>query len=155
MAGPEPVHAALKAFLLGMRALGHVEGQNLIVERRSAEGQYERFGDIVAELVRLKVDVILTVSDRMTGAAHAVTKTVPIVMTVGGDPVLAGLVILARPGGNITGLTFQVVRDRCQAPGVPTRCCRASRAWPSGQQEENNWESPPGKASEPRRGPSA
>ncbi|HEU4366819.1 MAG TPA: ABC transporter substrate-binding protein, partial [Methylomirabilota bacterium] len=93
----------------GLRALGYVEGQNLILERRSAEGQIDRFGDIVAELVRLKVDVIVTHTDSMARAAKAVTTTVPIVMAASVDPVRAGVVqSLAHPGGNITGLTIQV-----------------------------------------------
>ncbi len=109
MAGPEPVHPLTRAFVRGLRALGYVEGQNLILERRSAEGQFERFGDIVAELVRLKADVIVTVADLMVRAAKAVTTTVPIVMASSGDPVGEGFVqSLARPGGNITGLTFMV-----------------------------------------------
>ena len=106
MAGPEPVHPAARAFVQGLRALGYVEGQNLILERRSAEGRFERFGGIVAELVRLKADVIVTSSDPTTRAAKAATTTVPIVMAAGRDPVGEGLVqSLARPGGNITGLT--------------------------------------------------
>ncbi len=106
MAGPEPVHPLAKAFVHGLRALGYVEGQNLILERRSAEGRFERFGDIVAELVRLKADVIVTITDRMVRAAKEVTTTVPIVMATSGDPVREGIVqSLARPGGNITGLT--------------------------------------------------
>jgi putative ABC transport system substrate-binding protein len=66
LVGPEPVSPSARAFVQGLRALGYVEGQNLIVERRSAEGRYERFGDIVAELVGLKADVLVTVSDRLT-----------------------------------------------------------------------------------------
>ena len=109
MAGPEPVHPGARAFLQGLRALGYVEGQNLILERRSAEGQFERFGDIVAELVRLKADVIVTISIPMARAAKSVTATLPIVMGTSGDPVGEGLVqSLARPGGNITGLTNSV-----------------------------------------------
>jgi putative tryptophan/tyrosine transport system substrate-binding protein len=60
LAGPEPVNPAVRAFVQSLRVLGYVEGQNLILERRSAEGRFERFGDIVAELVRLKADVIVT-----------------------------------------------------------------------------------------------
>jgi len=92
MAGPEPVHPLARAFVQGLRALGYVEGQNLILERRSAEGRYERFGDIVAELVRLKADVIVTVNDVMARAAKAVTTTVPIVMATSSDPVGEGVV---------------------------------------------------------------
>ena len=109
MAGPEPVHPLARAFVHGLRALGYVEGQNLILERRSAEGRFERLGDIVAELVRLKADVIVTVTDVTTLAAKAVTTTVPIVMIATGDPVRGGLVrSLAHPGGNITGLGTHV-----------------------------------------------
>src|SRR5262249_4974166 len=109
MTGPEPVSPSVRAFVQGLRALGYVEGQNLILERRASEGRVERFGDIVAELVRLKADVIVTNSDAMAQAAKRVTTTVPIVMGSSADPVGAGLVrSLARPGGNITGLTLFV-----------------------------------------------
>jgi putative ABC transport system substrate-binding protein len=109
MAGPEPVSPSWRALAQGLRALGYVEGQNLILERRSAEGRHERFGDIVAELVRLKADVIVTGSTQLAGAAKAVTATVPIVMAVSVDPVSEGVVeSLARPGGNITRLTSVV-----------------------------------------------
>src|SRR5713226_4447726 len=98
MAGPDPVHPGAKAFVHGLRALGYVEGQNLILERRSAEGKFERYADIATELVRLKVDVIVTATNRMTQQAKAVTTSVPIVMAVSTDPVGAGLVqSLARP----------------------------------------------------------
>src|SRR5262245_21649272 len=107
--GPEPVHPPTRAFLQGMRALGYVEGQNLILERRSPEGHYERAGDIVAELVRLKVDVIVTVGAPVALAARAVTTSIPIVMATSKDPENQGLVqSLARPGGNITGLSTSV-----------------------------------------------
>ena len=107
MAGSQPVHPFARAFVHGLRDLGYVEGQNLILERRSAEGRFERFGDIVAELVRLRADVIVTVSDQMARAAKVVTTTIPIVMAVTIDPVGNGIVqSLARPGGNITGLTY-------------------------------------------------
>src|SRR5262245_16839161 len=107
--GPEPVSPPAKAFLRGLRALGDVEGHNLVLERRSAEGRYERSGDIVAELVRLKVDVIVTVGAPMAQAARAVTTTIPIVMATSKDPENQGLVqSLAQPGGNITGLSTSV-----------------------------------------------
>jgi len=106
MAGPEPVHPPTRAFLHTLRSLGYVEGQNLVFERRSAEGKFERFTEIVAELVRLKTDVIVTVSTPLAQAAKQVTTTVPIVMVRSVSPVEAGLVAsLGRPGGNITGLT--------------------------------------------------
>ena len=140
MAGPEPVHPPTRAFVQGLRALGYVEGQNLILERRSAEGRSERFGDIVAELVRLKADVIVTGTNPLARAAKAVTTTVPIVMVVGGDPVGEGLVqSLARPGGNVTGLTLQVGPEieakrlellRAMLPGVSRVAYLGSTTWP-------------------------
>jgi putative ABC transport system substrate-binding protein len=97
----------LEAFLEGMRGLGYVEGQNLVLESRGAEGQYERFPDLVAELVRLKVDVLLVPSTAAALAAKHATTTIPIVMVGIGDPVGSGLVAsLARPGGNLTGLSI-------------------------------------------------
>ncbi len=106
MAGPEPVDPLVRVFLHTLRSLGYVEGQNLVFERRSAEGKFERFTEIVAELVRLKTDVIVTVGTPMAQAAKQVTTTVPIVMATSVSPVEAGLVAsLARPDGNITGLT--------------------------------------------------
>ena len=77
MAGPEPVHPSARAFVQGLRALGYVEGQNLLLERRSAEGRFERFGDIVADLVRLKADVIVTVGDPMPRAALTTSVAPP------------------------------------------------------------------------------
>ena len=149
LAGPEPIGPSFRAFVQGLRALGYVEGQNLMLERRSAEGRYERFDEIVAELVRLKADVIVTAGDRATRAAKAVTTTVPIVMTVGGDPVSEGLVqSLARPGRNITGLTFQIGPEidakrlelfKAMLPGV-------SRVAYLGSKEEKNWERPSGQS---------
>jgi len=109
MNGLDPVHPLAKAFVHGLRALGYSEGQNVIVERRSAEGREERFGDIVAELVRLKADVIVIAGTSGVRAAKAVTASVPIVMAAAGDPVGNGLVqSLARPGGNVTGLSVGV-----------------------------------------------
>jgi putative tryptophan/tyrosine transport system substrate-binding protein len=123
MAGPEPVQHAFRAFVQGLRALGYVEGQNLILERRSVEGRYERSGDIVAELVHLKADVIVTGGNPTARAAKAVTTTVPIVAAAVNDPVGDGLVqSLGRPGGNITGLTIRVGPEiEGQAPGAPER----------------------------------
>jgi putative ABC transport system substrate-binding protein len=106
MAGPEPVHPPTRALLHTLRSLGYVEGQNLVFERRSAEGKFDRFPEIVAELVRLNTDVIVTVGNPMAQAAKQVTTTVPIVMATSLNPVESGVVAsLARPGGNITGLT--------------------------------------------------
>ena len=106
MVGPDPVNPAARAFIHDLRRLGYVEGQNLVLERRSAEGKFERFADILAELARVKVDVIVTVGIPMTQRAKEVTPTVPVVMGAVANPVEAGLVqSLARPGGNITGLS--------------------------------------------------
>src|SRR5712691_1402494 len=95
----------VEAFLEGMRALGYVEGQNLVIEYRGTEGQHERFPALAAELVRLKVDVLLVGPTPAALAAKDATTTIPIVMAGVADPVGSGLVAsLARPGGNITGL---------------------------------------------------
>jgi putative tryptophan/tyrosine transport system substrate-binding protein len=96
------------AIRLGLRELGYIEGQNIAIEYRYAEGKRDRYPDLAAELVRLKVDIIVVSGgDLQTQAAKNATKTIPIVMVGGGtDPVEAGLVeSLARPGGNVTGLT--------------------------------------------------
>src|SRR5712692_3426659 len=96
----------VEAFLEGMRALGYVEGQNLVLEYRAAAGHYERFPALAAELVQLKPDVIVTQGTPAALAAKDATTTIPIVMVGVGDPVGSGLVAsLARPGGNITGLS--------------------------------------------------
>src|SRR6266705_1140505 len=97
--------ANLSAFRQGLRELGYVEGQNLVIEYRSADGRAERFSDLATELVRLKVDVIVTRGTSAALGAKHVTETIPIVMASSGDPIFAGLVAsLARPGGNVTGL---------------------------------------------------
>jgi putative ABC transport system substrate-binding protein len=107
MAGPEPIHPSVKAFLHEMRRLGYVEGRNLVFERRSAEGKLERVGDIFAELLRLNLDVIVTPGNDLTREAKRMTGVVPIVMASGRSPVEAGLVAsLARPGANVTGLSI-------------------------------------------------
>ena len=98
--------ARIAAFRQGLRELGYVEGQNIVIEWRSAEGQLERLPSLAAELVRLKVDVIVTAGPSATRPAKAATVTIPIVMTNDNDPVANGFVAsLARPGGNITGLS--------------------------------------------------
>jgi putative ABC transport system substrate-binding protein len=97
-----------EAFREGLRELGYVEGQNIAIEYRSAEGKSEQLPGLAAELVRLKVDVIVAAAPPATEAAKRATSTIPIVFAVSGDPVAAGLVAsLARPGGNITGLAGQ------------------------------------------------
>jgi ABC-type uncharacterized transport system substrate-binding protein len=106
MLGPKPAHAAVSGFLQGMNRLGYVEGQNLVLDRRSAEGKFERFGEIVADLLELKPDAIITVNIPLTLAAKNQTTTVPIVFYTGGggDLVASGVVrSFARPGGNVTG----------------------------------------------------
>ena len=100
------------AFLQGLRELGWVEGKTIVIEYRWAEGRSDRLPDLAAELVRLKVDVILAGSTAVAVAAKNATGTIPIVMATGGDPVGLGLVAsLARPGGNVTGLSFGVGAD--------------------------------------------
>ena len=93
-------------FTLGMRELGYVVGKNLVIEWRSAEGNYERLPELAAELVRLKVDVLATTGTPAARAAQKATTAIPIVMINLGDPVGSGLVkSLARPGGNSTGFS--------------------------------------------------
>jgi putative ABC transport system substrate-binding protein len=97
----------VEAFKQGLRELGYVEGQNLAIEYRWAEEKYERLPGLAAELVRLRVDVIVTQGTPGARAAQQATTTIPIVMATSGDAVAAGLVAsLARPGGNTTGLSF-------------------------------------------------
>jgi ABC-type uncharacterized transport system substrate-binding protein len=94
------------AFQQGLRGLGYVEGKNIVVEYRFAEGKLDRIPDLTTELVGLKVDAIVVVSSSSARAAKKVTTTVPIVMTSSGNPFGGGLIAsLARPGGNVTGLT--------------------------------------------------
>ncbi len=95
-----------QAFRDGMQQLGYVEGQNFVIEGRFAERKLERLPDLAAELVRLKVDVIVTITTPAAQAAKTATTTIPIVMAGSADPVELGLVAsLARPGGNVTGVT--------------------------------------------------
>src|ERR1043166_7736713 len=99
-------YGAVQAFRQLLRDLGHVDGKNIKIEHRNAEGTPGRLEEITAELVRSKVDVIVTVDGIGTQVAGKATQTIPIVMTQVGDAVGAGLIdSLARPGGNITGLT--------------------------------------------------
>ncbi len=131
------------AFRQGMRELGYVEGQNYVIEYRSAKGKRERLPEVAAELVRLKVDVIVTAgSPRVIRAAKRATRTIPIVMSGGpADPVEAGFVMsLARPGGNITGLTnlfgkLQPKMLELLKEAFP-RISRVAILWGLGRQEE-------------------
>jgi len=102
-----PPSAERAAFIDGLKGLGYVVGQNIIIEYRSAEGKPERIPELAAELVRRKVDVIVTWTGTVAIAAKNATQTIPIVMVFSGDAVRQGLVAtLARPGGNVTGLTM-------------------------------------------------
>jgi len=97
------------AFRQGLRELGWVEGQNIVVDYRFAEGGLDRLPDLAAELVRLKVDIIVAQATPGAAAAKNATETIPIVMVPVGDPVGLGLVAsLARPGGNVTGVSYSV-----------------------------------------------
>jgi len=96
----------LQALRQGLRELGYVEGQNIAIEFRWAEGKYDRLPGLAAELVRLKVNVVVAFSPPAVQAAKQATETIPIVMAAVADPVAMGFVVsLARPGGNITGLS--------------------------------------------------
>jgi putative ABC transport system substrate-binding protein len=128
-------------FRQGLRELGYVEGQYLVVESYYAEGSPERLAALAAALVRSQVAVIVTAGLAATRAAAQVTTTIPIVQAAGGDLVLAGLVAsLASPGGNVTGLSIQDVEvggetlgtaQGRRAPRVPHR--RALECGPAGQ----------------------
>ena len=98
--------ARTEAFRQGLRELGYIEGKNIIIEWRSSEGKIERRSELAAELVRLKVDVIVSAGPTVTRVVKEATSTIPIVMAQDTDPVASGFVAsLARPGGNITGLS--------------------------------------------------
>jgi len=103
------VPPSFEAFRQGLHDLGYVEGQNIALEYRFAGGLDNRLPELAADLVYLKVDIIVTFGTPATKAAQQATKTIPIVAGAMGDPVEMGLVSsLARPGGNITGLSTQV-----------------------------------------------
>jgi len=103
-----PLLGAGDAFRDGLRQFGYVEGKNIAIEWRLAHARAERFPELAAELVRLKVDVIVATNNPAVAAAQKATKTIPIVMVIVTDPVRLGFVTsLARPSGNITGLTIQ------------------------------------------------
>jgi len=103
---PSATSDRVEAFRQGLREIGYIEGQSIVIEYRYAEGKLDRLSAMVAELVRLKVDVIVTNGPSATRRAKEATTTIPIVMTNNEDPVANGFVAsLARPGGNITGLS--------------------------------------------------
>jgi putative ABC transport system substrate-binding protein len=103
---PSAMAPRIDAFRQGLRELGYVEGKNIVIERRYAEGKSDQLPGLAAELVRLKVDIIVTSGPTATRPAKEATATIPIVMAFDDDPVGSGFVTsLARPGGNITGLS--------------------------------------------------
>ncbi|MGH7771897.1 MAG: ABC transporter substrate-binding protein [Candidatus Binatia bacterium] len=105
---PDP---SAEAFRQGLRDLGYIEGKNILVEYRYIEGKLDRIPNLVAELVQLKVDVLVSPNSQAIRTAKQTTSTIPIVMVITTDPVATGLVdSLARPGGNVTGLT-RLTRD--------------------------------------------
>lgn len=108
MIGAEPEHPGTRVLLRELRTLGYEEGRNLVLERRSAEGKFERYPEIVSELARLKVDVIVAAgNNNLYLRAKEVSGTVPFVMIAASEPEKSGLVAsLARPGGTFTGLTI-------------------------------------------------
>jgi putative tryptophan/tyrosine transport system substrate-binding protein len=150
MSGSDPVDPVSNAFVHGLRDLGYIEGQNLILERRSAEGKLERIDGFAAELVGLNPDVIITGGgDFMAQALRRVTKTVPIISPYGDDPVGAGLVAsLALPGGNVTGFLaytgpeFETKRLQLLKEALPNATSIAYLAM------KQVWESPTGKQAE-------
>jgi putative tryptophan/tyrosine transport system substrate-binding protein len=134
-----------EAFRQGLRDLGYVEGRSVVIEYRDAEGKFERLPALAAELVALKVDVILTGGTPQALAAKQATKTIPIVFTSATDPVTDGLVTtLARPGGNVTGLSTisapEIVGKRLELlKQVIPEITRAAVLWqPGGQGERTN-----------------
>jgi putative ABC transport system substrate-binding protein len=109
------------ALFQGLRELGYIEGQNIIIERRYAEGRVERFNEFATEMVRLKVDLIIVVTTPAALAARNASTTIPIVHPAAIDPVGTGLVAsLAHPGGNVTGLA--VLNAELSAKRICLRC---------------------------------
>jgi ABC-type uncharacterized transport system substrate-binding protein len=116
---PSATSDRVEAFRQGLREMGYIEWQSIAIEYRYAEGKPDRLPALAAELVRLKVDVIVANGPAPTRAAKEATTTIPIVMTNNGDPVANGFVAsLARPGGNITGLSTLAPRDRQKTTGA-------------------------------------
>ena len=121
----------LEAFRQGLRELGYVEGQNLVIEYRHEGGGFERLPELAAELVRQKPDVLVAVTTNAALAMRRATTTIPIVFMGVTDPVTAGLVeSLSRPGGNTTGITNIAAILTGKAPGAPQG--DAARAVPGG-----------------------
>ena len=106
-ARPSAASRRIQAFQRGLRELGYVEGKNIVIEYRYAEGKVELLSQFANEMVRLKVDIIVTDTSRATQAAKNATRTIPVVFTLANNPVGDGQVAsLARPGGNLTGLSI-------------------------------------------------
>lgn len=117
---------AIEAFHRGLRDLGWVEGQNIVVEYRWGEGRHDRLHDLAEELVRLKVDVIVAGGSFYTEAAKRATSTIPIIFVSHADPIGSGHVAsLARPGANITGVALMMTEYKRQRPGA----AQAGRPW--------------------------
>ncbi len=134
-----------EAFRQGLRGLGWVEGQNITIEYRYADGKVERLPDLAADLVRLKVDVIVASVGVDALAAHKVSQTIPIVTAAGGDPVATGLAAsLARPGGNVTGssqMSAQLAGKRLDLlKEIVPKLSRVAVLWnPQGTPSTVNW----------------
>jgi putative ABC transport system substrate-binding protein len=113
---PQVFPEAIEAFRRGLRDLGYVEGRNLVIEYRWAEGKPERMRELAEELVRMKVDIIMAPSSVYTGAAKRATSTIPIVFMSHADPLRSGHVAnLARPGGNVTGLSIMMTETNIKS----------------------------------------
>jgi putative tryptophan/tyrosine transport system substrate-binding protein len=107
LSASSPINATVEAFRQGLRDLGYVEGRNIVIEYRWAEGRFDRLPALAAELLRLGVTVIVAGNTPAALAAKKATSTIPIILVTSGDPVGSGLAAsLARPGGNVTGLSL-------------------------------------------------
>ena len=155
MAGSDPVSPLARAFVYGLRDFGWIEGQTVVIERRSAEGQPQRAPAIFAELMISGVDVIAMGGSRwLREAAQQATKTIPTVLLFDADPVAEGVVpSLARPGGNLTGVTIstggEFIGKRLQllkelAPAVTrVACISSSEVWESYRRSNATADIPP------------